>query len=497
MVSRNLKRGGLALVLLLVACGHVAPAEEDAGSDIAAACGDGVCCTPSGAFAAATTVCSTTTEYRCDGATCGGTAEQRLVNRYCSGDAAACEGNVDAAEWTTALQCSAEELCTTDETSPPTCTACENGCTEGACVGAVCTEGACCTPAGQFADASITCESSTTYRCAGSACGGQPQKRVAERACSGQSAACDGVVTDSGWEDSATCDAAQICAPEANGPPSCLDCENGCEGNGCIAAQCDSGTCCDPTGQFKPSTTVCSTSTTYRCSGQACGGQPQERIARRYCSGSSAACDGANEPGTWRNLAACGANDTCEGSGNTRPVCSTCPSGCDAGTCREARIWIFPTRGQFGGDIGGRVAADNYCAIKYRESFEHLACNQVHALLGISASDRLQSMPVTFGVPTDAPVFRAQDGEGGPLVANSWNELTNPNLSLTTAVSDTPLLFWSGQNTQYTCDSWTSLSGASYGELGDASARNGWLSRALDTCDKVFNLICICWAMHQ
>jgi hypothetical protein len=235
---------------------------------------------------------------------------------------------------------------------------------------------------------------------------------------------------------------------------------------------CTVGPCCTASGALAANTTPCATTPEYRCLGSSpCGGRPQQRLVRHLCSGASAACDGALEHGPWQSLAACEAQEICATNGTSAPRCSACPFGCNMNGCLPQKLWLFETVGAFQGTL----------------------CNRVHALLGVSAADRLIDMAANHGVPEEAPVHRASDGV---LVSSTWADLVNASVPLIEVAStSTPADFWSGLQTKWTCDGWTSASPQpeAGGEGGNTSVRNAWLSRAVHHCDRLLKLACLCW----
>jgi hypothetical protein len=257
---------------------------------------------------------------------------------------------------------------------------------------------------------------------------------------------------------------------------------------------CTVGPCCTASGGLASNTTACATTPEYRCQGSSsCGGRPQQRLVQHHCSGASAACDGALEYGPWQSLAACEAEEICETNGASAPRCSACPFGCDRNGCLPQKLWLFETVGAFQGSLGGRAGADSRCAAARTAFHPSLMCNRVHALLGVSAADRLVDMAANHGVPELAPVHRASDGV---LVSSNWADLVNASVPLIEVAStSTPADFWSGLQTKWTCDGWTSARAQpeAGGEGGDASVRNSWLSHAVHHCDRLLKLACLCW----
>jgi len=111
-----------------------------------------------------------------------------------------------------------------------------------------------------------------------------------------------------------------------------------CQADGsCIVPsiiQCTSGPCCDiSTKKFKLTTYKCQENikTEYGCSwGSSAGNDVGIRYQHRYCSGSSAACDGALQWSDWTIYDDCTSNETCI---NGACVSLTCSDGTSYGQC--------------------------------------------------------------------------------------------------------------------------------------------------------------------
>ena len=82
-----------------------------------------------------------------------------------------------------------------------------------------------------------------------------------------------------------------------------------------VQCECTSGPCCDGC-YFLSSSTVCATE--YRCTSSGCGAAYQKRD--RYCSGSSASCDGSWT--SWQTIQDCSSKEKCY---LTSPHCQTVP----------------------------------------------------------------------------------------------------------------------------------------------------------------------------
>lgn len=189
-------------------------------------------------------------------------------------------------------------------------------------------------------------------------------------------------------------------------------------------------------------------------------------------------------------------------------VPAACPFGCDPVTraCREGKLWVFKTGGAFlGNAFGGtdvpvnvRGGADGKCLATRTILYGSLPCSssRVHAVLHVNGTDSLALMATKYNIPTNVPVHRAEDDV---LVANNWNDLTDPTKPLrapaTTAATDADGLVWTGANTVATCANWTSALTADSGTRGYTNRMNAsWLSQDTFRCDRSASLLCICWA---
>jgi hypothetical protein len=189
-------------------------------------------------------------------------------------------------------------------------------------------------------------------------------------------------------------------------------------------------------------------------------------------------------------------------------VPSECQFGCDPNTnaCRDGKLWIFKTPAAFfGNGFGGtdvppnvRGGADGKCLVAYTASYGARQCNNnnVHAILHVSSSDSIPLMATRYSIPTNVPVQRADDEV---LVANNWNDLTDPTMPLrapaTTAPAGNSAIVWTGANTVATCANWTSKLSTDSGTRGYTDRVNAsWLSQDTFRCDLLFSLLCVCWS---
>ncbi|HET7502512.1 MAG TPA: hypothetical protein VFK02_15940 [Kofleriaceae bacterium] len=184
---------------------------------------------------------------------------------------------------------------------------------------------------------------------------------------------------------------------------------------------------------------------------------------------------------------------------------SACPFGCDQTTnaCREARLSLFLTAGAtLGNGFGGtdtipdvRGGADTRCVTTYNASFTALACNpaRVHAVLHVSGTDTLLGMAAKFGIPTSAPVRRADDNV---LVADSWDHLlADPDQPPSSEPDPALAVIWTGANTTSHCNNWTNGTNGASGTIGDATSKlPTWTSVTTQLCNRTARLLCVCWS---
>ncbi|HSR97994.1 MAG TPA: hypothetical protein VLM79_13130 [Kofleriaceae bacterium] len=188
-------------------------------------------------------------------------------------------------------------------------------------------------------------------------------------------------------------------------------------------------------------------------------------------------------------------------------VPANCPFGCDTTTdaCKDGKLWIFRTAAAFPGNgFGGtdnpidvRAGSTAKCAETHRLVFNNRPCDADHmlAILHVSSSDSIPLMAGKYRIPTTAPVHEAQNDV---LIANNWNDLTDPNKALRAAVmpgaTDDDSQIWTGANTVSTCTNWTSAAPAVSGTLGFANrAASTWIDAKTLACDSTAGLMCICW----
>lgn len=128
---------------------------------------------------------------------------------------------------------------------------------------------------------------------------------------------CDSSLSQVSWTNSGTstgCNDGRYC----NGSDFCDgsgDCAHEFTGNRCTGSggDCDSTTCDEARDTcLRPDTHACDSWSEEQCSSSACGGDVQERTVTRYCSGSSASCNGAVSNGTWSTTSNCSSEQKCD-----------------------------------------------------------------------------------------------------------------------------------------------------------------------------------------
>jgi hypothetical protein len=255
-------------------------------------------------------------EYRCSSTDCGASIQTRK-----------CQGAF-CTDWAVATACAAGAICSSDGKSA-TCTECGSyGCTAGKCN--ACSSGACC-KSGAVAAATVECKAWDEFRCSGASCGARAEKRHLSQHCDGRSFDCSGAITASDWGVATQCAGDQLCQSNGLSAASCVGCPLGCAGGECKL--CNDGVCCDKTaGKFRPSSFACAYPMSFRCTGSTCGAGAQTRTSTQYCSGTSAACDGAVVEGAWTTTQ-CGGQQLCVTDAATYASCQACDHGCSGSAC--------------------------------------------------------------------------------------------------------------------------------------------------------------------
>lgn len=88
-------------------------------------CSGGPCCDEDGTFKVKSdTWCEQKEEYRCIAKSCGLSREYRIVERFCSGASAECDGDISDPAWLPLSDCHPDEVCELDEHNVAQCSPC-------------------------------------------------------------------------------------------------------------------------------------------------------------------------------------------------------------------------------------------------------------------------------------------------------------------------------------------------------------------------------------
>lgn len=323
-------------------CDHGCDGEEDA---CWADCNpeDGrPCCSEDGTFTGSSHVCDSWDEYRCWGDLCNQLAQNRIIEKHCSGFSEECEGE-ETGDWVTVDggDCAGGE-CDTDGENYASCTACDNGCdsTTGTCYEDCDPDlgGLCCAEDGTFLGFEAVCDSWDEYRCNGSGCGADAEARARDKHCSGSSSDCDGATTGD-WTTT-FCNVDDVCETGAD-YSNCVPCFYGCNpGTGVCNPDCDPDLgepCCDADGSFSSTARSCDTWQDFRCSGTNCGDNAQSITYIKYCSGGLSDCDGSTTDSGWSTMPGrdCAPSQLCD-SNESDAWCVDCPLGCNTNPSPDA-----------------------------------------------------------------------------------------------------------------------------------------------------------------
>ena len=290
----------------------------DTSSCVGCACKSGVCCGGCN-YKSTSTVCKAdaSSQYVCIGTGCGNKVGIQYRDQYCSGSSSSCAGAYGSWKKAQAVKtCSTKEKCVSGS----------NSCSSASGCGCKCSSGDCCDSC-NYKSTSTVCKTnaSSQYVCIGTGCGNKVGVQYRDQYCSGGSSSCTGAYGS--WKSA---QAVKTCSSKEK----CVSGSNSCTtSTGCCT--CSSGTCCDGCN-YKPKSTICQTDadSQYGCPwGTGCGSNVGKGYRDRYCSGSSASCDGSY--GSWKNWAKV---DTCSSSQICMPGKSTCTNStsccqCTSGSC--------------------------------------------------------------------------------------------------------------------------------------------------------------------
>lgn len=198
-------------------------------------CSSGSCC-EDGHPAASTVQCSDrveATECRCTNGDCGADIECRNQYRFCTGWSSECTmNNLGWGGWSVTAWCLAEQVCLVGG-GRGECRDCNLGCELGECRLRECTTGLCCDGT-FFLPEGRECSVEVEYRCGGTECGADAQKRTGTKRCNGTDEACHGEIEYDLWTIQDYCSPNQVCvAPSISTMSYCQDCAHGCADGSC------------------------------------------------------------------------------------------------------------------------------------------------------------------------------------------------------------------------------------------------------------------------
>lgn len=314
------------------------------------------------------------------------------------------------------------------------------GCQAAAATGASCSRPSdCATP--------LVC---TLGRCRAECRDGRDCPVGARCLASGRSAGDLGVCS---FEDENHCDT-RVCPA----PLTCVadECRTGCaDALECIARQCVAGSCVEPPND----------------------GAPRDGGADAIVQSDAA------PPADASIVDVGGASDA-----------SASDAGLDAGA--PTRIFVL-AGGASDGALGGRSGADARCAAA--AALAPGSWTHVHALVAISASDDIASMPANFGMPPSVPFVGPA---GTPVIAMNLADLLDGSIDVALADAGLSLVpsgrWFSGSDVGGhvhaggNCDGFTLTSGR--GAHGLASRTDGgWIEESTGGCGLVHETLCVAW----
>lgn len=225
----------------------------------------GVCCNADGSFKPSTTICNPALrkEFRCESTACGGDAQSRTIQKYCSGLSGACDGveKEASAGWQDDAPCSTSQVCETDNSTFSRCKTCSEGCLNGSCVTATCGDGT-CNGTETKSTCCNDCGCNSGYTCVSNVCKADCGNGTCESSKGETCSTCPG---DCGCGSGTVCVSGQCKSCGAYGQPCC--------GSSCNTGfTCSSGTCGCASGQ------------------NYCSGSCRSNSAQ-YCGSSCAVCD--------------------------------------------------------------------------------------------------------------------------------------------------------------------------------------------------------------
>jgi hypothetical protein len=166
-------------------------------------------------------------------------------------------------------------------------------------------------------------------------------------------------------------------------------------------------------------------------------------------------------------------------------------------------LYLFtagPTNGNVKGSFStAREGADSLCSVaRSGYTFPNNSCNQVRAIISLSAFDSIANMPLNYGVPTN----RSINAPNNFVIAPDWNALRDgtSGTSLAPNVMPAATLWWSFSTTGGNVHNTDNCSGGvdelndNYGVAADSSLTGAnWVTGPGLPCSDTYQLLCICY----
>jgi hypothetical protein len=176
--------------------------------------------------------------------------------------------------------------------------------------------------------------------------------------------------------------------------------------------------------------------------------------------------------------------------------------GKSANTAGFMSLYLFtagPTNGNLKGSFStARQGADSLCSVaRSGYSFPNNSCNQVRAVISLSASDSIANMPLNYGVPTN----RSINAPNNFVIAPDCNALRDGTSGTSLAPSVMPggTLWWSFSVAGGSYDNANNCSGGTVVTSGDGMTGNSsdsgpiWIGSSSQSCGNPARLLCICY----
>jgi len=185
------------------------------------------CCGSDGNVLPSSEVCLTWTELECSGSGCGDDVQQGSMVQHCSGVGSLCDGMITST-WTVLTDCSDDQLCADDGTTPG-CETCPFGCAElggvGACYPECRPAEPCCTDGGMFRPDTFVCDSWSVQTCVpDQSCGSDVYGIEVVQSCSGDGPDCDGAIDEGTTTLLVPCGPNDMCSCSTSGATGDLTC---------------------------------------------------------------------------------------------------------------------------------------------------------------------------------------------------------------------------------------------------------------------------------